>query len=136
MVTAKRARLMGVVMLAMMFAVGALTGAATIRVVDAEETPRLKRSQPQPAQQSLLERLDLTAQQQDQVDAILERRRAEMEEFWERHGPTLRAITDSARSEMRAVLTPEQRAIEEQYMDERRKHAAKRDRERRGSNQW
>jgi Spy/CpxP family protein refolding chaperone len=134
MVTAKRARITGIVMLAVVFMVGALSGAATMRVVDAEETPRLKRVQPE--QRNLLERLELTPVQRAQVDVILERRRAEMEAFWEAHRPTLSAIADSARVELRALLTPEQREIEERFMEERREHMEQRDRERRESNKW
>jgi Spy/CpxP family protein refolding chaperone len=133
MVTARRARLMGFIMLAMMFAVGALTGAATIRVVDADDSPRMKQPQRPP---DLLERLELTPEQRVQADAILERHRAAMEEFWNVHRPTLRAITDSARAELRSVLTPEQQEIEEQFRQERRKHAESRDGERRGSDRW
>jgi Spy/CpxP family protein refolding chaperone len=136
MVTARRARLMGIIMLVMMFGVGALVGAATMRVVDAEEAPRLKRAQ-SADEPDLLDRLSLSPEQRAQVDAILERRRAEMEEFWDVHRPTLRAIADSARAELRAVLTPEQRRIEEQFMEERRQHGGKKERERRERNsQW
>ena len=59
-----------------------------------------------------------------------------MEAFWEEHRPALRAIADSARAELRAVLTPEQVEIEQRFMEERRAQMEKRDRERRESNQW
>jgi Spy/CpxP family protein refolding chaperone len=132
MVTAKHARFTGIVILAIVFAVGALTGAATMRVVDADEPPVRMRAQKE--RPNLLERLELTPEQRVQVDAILERRRAEMEEFWEEHRPTVRAIADSARAELRLVLTPEQRAIEERFMAERRQHYG--GLEMRGSGQW
>jgi Spy/CpxP family protein refolding chaperone len=125
MVTAKRARVTGVAILALMFIIGALTGAATMRVVNADEVPM--RVGPQRAHPNLLERLDLTPEQRARIDGILERRRAEMEEFWEQHRPALRAITDSARSELRAVLTPEQREVEERFMAERQEHQKRRD---------
>lgn len=134
MVTAKRARLTGMIVLALAFLVGSLTGAAAIRVADAETAPKLMRSKAKQPSPNLLERLELTSDQRVRVDAILERRRQEMEQFWEEHRPTLRAIADSARTELRAVLTPEQQAIEEQYMEERRRHHERRDRS--GSNQW
>jgi Spy/CpxP family protein refolding chaperone len=133
MVTAKRARLTGLAVLAIAFLVGSLTGAAAIRVADAEAPPKLMRGKTTQAA-PLLERLELTPDQRVQVDAILERRRQEMEQFWNVHRPTLRAIADSARAELRAVLTPEQRAVEEQYMEERRAHHERRDRSREG--QW
>jgi hypothetical protein len=51
-----------------------------------------------------------------------------MEQFWTQHRPLLRGIADSARAEVRAVLTAEQRALEERFMAERRKHFEKRER--------
>jgi Spy/CpxP family protein refolding chaperone len=119
MVQAKRARITGLIMLAIMFAVGALAGAATMRVVNADEAPRLRQPRPQP---DLLERLELAPEQRVQAEAILERRRAQMEEFWDEHRPALRAIADSARADLRALLTPEQRELEERFMEERRRH--------------
>ncbi|CAN5740984.1 hypothetical protein BH23GEM9_BH23GEM9_34720 [soil metagenome] len=136
MVTPKRARMTGILMLAVIFTVGALTGAATMRVVDAEESPKLRLSQTERRMPNLLEQLELSPTQQAQVDGVLERRRAEMEEFWNEHGPLLRAIADSARAELRAVLTPAQLEIEERFMEERRAQSEKRDRERRESNRW
>jgi Spy/CpxP family protein refolding chaperone len=132
MVTAKRARLTGLVVIALAFLVGSMTGAAAIRVADAEGTPKLMRSKAKQPAPALLERLELTPVQREQVDAILERRRTEMEQFWEVHRPTLRAIADSARAELRSVLTPEQMEVEEQYMEERRAHHERRDRSRAG----
>lgn len=125
MVTAKRARLMGLLVLAMMFAVGALTGAATMRVVAGDEIP--SRGEREAGERpSLFERLNLTPEQRAEVDAIMERRRDEVDEFWKQHGPQMRAIMDSARAEIRTVLTPEQREIEEQFRAERRRHYEKR----------
>jgi Spy/CpxP family protein refolding chaperone len=129
MVTAKRARLTGMVMLAIVFLVGSLTGAAAMRVADADNGPKLMRAKGQQPP-DLLDRLDLTAEQRVQVDAVLERRREEMQQFWEVHRPTLQAIGDSARAELRALLTPAQREVEEQFMEERREQQARRDRNR------
>jgi Spy/CpxP family protein refolding chaperone len=121
MVTAKRARTVGVAIVAIMFGVGALTGAATMRVVDGADTPASERRDAK-KRPDLFETLQLTAEQRVQVDAIMERRREEVDAFWKQHGPQLRAIMDSARAEMRTVLTPEQQAIEEQFRAERRRH--------------
>lgn len=131
MVTAKRARVTGVLMLAIVFAAGALAGAATMRVVNADESPVMRSQKSGP---DLLDRLELTPEQRERVDVILERRRSEMEEFWDEHRPALRAIADSARAELRSVLTPEQRLIEEEFRAARRKHMGRRDAPRR--DQW
>jgi Spy/CpxP family protein refolding chaperone len=130
MVTAKRARVTGLLVLVVIFVAGALTGAATMRVVSADEAPALRPAKEPP---DLLDRLQLTPEQRVQVDAILERRRAQMEEFWDEHRPALRAITDSARAEMRAVLTPEQQAVEEEFRARRRDHMGRRDGKRSGT---
>jgi Spy/CpxP family protein refolding chaperone len=121
MVTAKRARLMGVVVLVIMFGIGALTGAATMRVATGDES-YARGSAASSKRPGLFETLQLTEAQRVQVDAIMERRRDEVDAFWKEHGPQLRAITDSARAEIRSVLTPEQRVLEEQFRAERRKH--------------
>jgi Spy/CpxP family protein refolding chaperone len=117
MVTAKQARWTGMVLLLITFAAGGLVGAATLHVVEADEvaTPQRER------RPDLFERLDLTPEQQAQVDAIMERRRQEMDAFWREHGPTMRAIYDSTRMEVRAILTPEQVQLEEQFRSERQK---------------
>jgi Spy/CpxP family protein refolding chaperone len=120
-VTAKRARLTGMLMLLIMFSVGALVGAATMHVVEGDEVPNRSRTVER-ERPSLFELLDLTPAQQAQVDVIMERRRKEMDAFWMEHRPRLHAITDSARAEIRRVLTPEQQQIEERFRAERRKH--------------
>jgi Spy/CpxP family protein refolding chaperone len=132
MVTAKRARLTGLAILVIMFVAGALSGAATMRVVAGEEPANRRGGARQ--HPDLLERLELTPEQRVHVDAVLERRRGQMEEFWEQHRPALRAITDSARSELRAVLTPEQREVEQRFWEERQQY--QKQREGRRTNRW
>ncbi|HSJ25937.1 MAG TPA: hypothetical protein VK929_14770 [Longimicrobiales bacterium] len=136
MVTARKARLTGLIMLVIAFMVGSLSGAAAIRVADVDGSSKLMRTKTKQPQQApdLLERLELTPEQRGRVDAILEQRRQEMAAFWELHGPALQAIADSARSELRAVLTPEQRQVEEEFMAERRAHHERRERAR--SDRW
>jgi Spy/CpxP family protein refolding chaperone len=124
MVTARRARAAGIAILVIMFVTGALAGAATMRVVSADEPP--VRMGPPRQHPDLLERLDLAPEQRARVDGILERRRAQMEEFWDRHRPEMQAIADSARAELRSVLTPEQRLVEERYHQERMEHQKQR----------
>lgn len=127
MVTAKRARATGLLVLVLMFAVGALSGAVTMRMTDAGsergETEAVRERRP-----SLWERLELTPEQRVQVDGIMERRRGEVEAFWSEHGPQLRAIMKSARADVREVLTPEQRELEEKLYAERRRHYEDHDR--------
>jgi Spy/CpxP family protein refolding chaperone len=126
MVSPRNARVMGITMLIIAFAVGALVGATTLRVAGGSAAPE-RSGRPERRGPDLFERLNLTPDQKTQVDAIMERRRVEMEAFWKQHGPTLRAIYDSTRVEIRAVLTPEQRELDDRFMAERRSHFNKRD---------
>jgi Spy/CpxP family protein refolding chaperone len=128
MVTAKRARLTGLMVVAVMFAVGALTGAATMRVAATDRTEVKETERKREPRPSLWETLELTPVQREQVDAIMERRRGEVESFWNEHGPQLRAVMDSARADVRELLTPEQRELEEKFFAERRKHYQRHDR--------
>lgn len=122
MVTAKRARVMGLLMLAIIFAVGAMTGAATMRVASGDKAEPRETAESRDRRPSLWETLDLTPEQRARVDDIMERRRGEVQAFWTEHGPQLRAVMDSARADVREVLTPEQQAIEAEFFAERRKH--------------
>jgi Spy/CpxP family protein refolding chaperone len=110
----RRARLLGAALLAATLVAGGLTGAAIDRAVvrhalaapgggpcrDARRRPGL----------GFLEPLHLTAAQRDSVKAILEHRRGQMDAFWAEAGPRLRAVVDATETEIRSVLTPEQRA--------------------------
>lgn len=104
----RRARLLGMALLAVVFAAGALAGAAGGRALDAREPS----TTPAPACDAhrgrIVDQLGLSGQQRRQVDSIMARRRIQTEEFWNREGLRMRAIVDSARAEVRAVLTPPQ----------------------------
>ena len=130
----RRARLVGIAILAAVFAAGGLAGAATDRVLDAR-TPApadsaVGAAAACPADERktrILDQLDLTAEQRRQVDAIMARRRAESEAFWKNEGQRMRAIVDSARADVRAVLNPRQREEYERLREERRRrHEAER----------
>lgn len=124
-----RTRILGSALLLAMFVTGGLAGAAFTRVLNAEE--------PSPAGQAgvhchgphdkakrkgaWLQQLNLTPEQRVQVEQIMERRRAETRAFWDQEGVRLRAIVDSTRNEVRAVLTPAQRA---RYDELRARHRA------------
>jgi Spy/CpxP family protein refolding chaperone len=129
MATSRRARLIGLALLVLTFVVGALSGAATMQVVSADAPREGGRRGAGRHGPPYLDHLDLTPEQRVQIDRILERRRLEMERFWTKHRPLLRGIADSARAEVRAVLSPEQRALEERFLAERREHFEKRGRD-------
>jgi Spy/CpxP family protein refolding chaperone len=128
MATSRRARSIGMAVVVLSFVAGAFAGAATMQVVGADEPRTFGRPGEGRHGPPFLDRLELTAEQRAEVDQILERRRAQMELFWTKHRPALRGIADSARAEVRAVLTPAQRELEERFMGERREQFEKRER--------
>jgi len=124
--TTSRARFVGLAVLIATFAAGMLAGAAFDQALSARE--------PAPAREPgwhchgahgkrtgmILDQLDLSPEQRTRVDDIMERRRAQMDAFWEREGPRMRSIVDSTRSEIRGVLTAEQRAEYDRLREEHR----------------
>ena len=118
METARRSWLLGVGVLVTTFVVGALVGAAVTRVLAAD--PPHERHSHDKRGSDMFEQLDLTPEQRIYVDSILEQRRTQMVGFWDEHRPTLNAIVDSTRSEIREILTPAQLAEEERLANERR----------------
>jgi len=69
------------------------------------------------------EELGMDSLQRLRVDSIFARRRVQVDSFWKGPGRSLRAIMDSTREEVRAVLTPEQRArFDRRHMERRPQH--------------
>ncbi|MEP7065098.1 MAG: hypothetical protein ABI889_03605 [Gemmatimonadota bacterium] len=69
------------------------------------------------------EELGLDSLQRVRVDSVFTRRRVQIDSFWKGPGRSLRAIMDSTRDEVRAVLTPEQRAkFDSRHMEGRPRH--------------
>lgn len=130
----RRTRLLGIAILAAVFAAGGLAGAATDRVLDARPPAPADSAAASPeacraetGRKRILDQLDLSPEQRRQVDAIMDRRRAETEAFWKNEGRRMRAIVDSARADVRAVLNPTQRAEYDRLREERRRrHEAER----------
>lgn len=111
-----RIRAQGVSLLVVTFVVGALVGMAFERL----RTPRpdllpgrepglgMMRPFGPDRLPPMFEELDLTAEQQAQIRDIIERSKPRTEELLDSMLPSLRAVTDSVRDEIHAVLTPEQ----------------------------
>jgi Spy/CpxP family protein refolding chaperone len=109
-----RIRLQGIALLVLAFLSGAVAGGAVERVRD-RHAPRGGRAElgflkgPNGIPPAF-EKLDLTPAQRDEIARILERRRPVADSILRSSLPRLRAMMDSTRSEIRAVLTPVQRA--------------------------
>jgi Spy/CpxP family protein refolding chaperone len=71
--------------------------------------------------------LDLTAEQQDEVDRILEDQQRQIRAILSETRPRTRAVLRETRAQIEALLTPDQRARWEELYRERR-HGAKTER--------
>lgn len=125
-----RTRLVGMGLLVVTFAAGLLAGAAYSRALPARETgaPSAARgecSDRRGPHSSIFDKLSLSPEQRQRIDGIMARRRARMDTVWQVHGAPIRAAHDSARAEIRQVLTPAQQA---EYDRLRASHRAERER--------
>jgi Spy/CpxP family protein refolding chaperone len=128
----RKARLLGFALLVATFAIGAFAGAATDRVLTARAPAQAAREEGRERSRdrdriSTLEQLELTPEQRVRIDSVLERGRRKTQAFWDQHGPTLRAIVDSTRAEIRGLLTPEQRAEYDRLRAEHRRRSREQD---------
>ena len=134
-----RTRLLGMALLAATFAAGGLAGAAFERVAFArpaeDAAAREVRCEGEGKKKGLIvDQVNPTPEQRARIDAIMERRRVQMDAFWDGEGQRLRAIVDSTRAEVRQVLTPEQAAEYDRLVAQKRaQREAEKAAERRGS---
>lgn len=133
-----RSRWLGIVVVGVIFVTGAVAGIAADRILrpallegrggqvtgpvpEARGLPRRPGAPPRgnglariprgdAARIPMLEQLDLSPVQREQVDSILERRRRQVTTLWRDQEATFRAAMDSTQEEVLSVLTPEQRA--------------------------
>jgi Spy/CpxP family protein refolding chaperone len=128
---AGRTRLLGAALLVAAFSTGALVGAAGDRLL-ARDDGRDRRG-PRFAFGSahrpgghvvekrvlLFEPLDLSEEQRERIEDVLERGRGQLEESWRRIRPELGALVDSTHDEIRALLTPEQQRLFDRFREDR-----------------
>jgi len=119
-----RLRLMGGAVLGLVLAVGGLGGAAIDRALtkDAgtgEARDECERFRP-PQRRRPYEDLGLTKDQETRIDAALEKRKNQLDEFWKTNRPLMDSIVNGARAELRDILTPEQRAESDRRNERRR----------------
>lgn len=131
--TQRRTRLTGMALLVVTFVAGMLAGTAFNRVLTASETKARADAacDDDRGPHSIFDELKLTPGQRARVDTIMERRRQRTDSLWQEDGRRIRAAVDSARAEIRTVLTPQQIAeydrLRERHEAERRRKRAERD---------
>jgi Spy/CpxP family protein refolding chaperone len=127
---ARRTKLLAAGVILATLVAGTLAGVAADRMLGrraalAETPPAPCVSRPEGGA-TVFESLDLTADQRTRVDAVLERRRRQMEVLWQQARPGMRAVVDSTEAEIRVILTPEQRGEFDRMREEGRKLGLKR----------
>lgn len=132
--TQRRTRLTGMALLIVIFAAGMLAGTAFTRVLSAREPAAAKATdcaREERGPHSIIDQLDLQPGQRARVDSIMDRRRERTDSLWQQDGQRIRAAVDSARAEIRTVLTPQQAAeydrLREEHEQERKRRRAQRD---------
>ncbi|HEX2219872.1 MAG TPA: hypothetical protein VHG35_13790 [Gemmatimonadales bacterium] len=63
------------------------------------------------SEEDLLDDLSLSREQRAAIERAFDSREDRLESYWEAQLPELETLIDSSRDEIRAILTPEQRAI-------------------------
>ena len=124
--TPNRTRLTGMALLIVTFAAGMLAGTAFSRVLSAREPDAQAQAacdDDRRGPHSIFDQLELTPAQRTRIDSIMARRRGRTDALWQQDGARIRAAVDSARAEIRTVLTPAQAA---EYDVLRERHEAER----------
>jgi hypothetical protein len=120
-----RSKVWAVILLAAVFAAGAIAGWGIQAWADTRDPRRSRGGRSVDAIVSgLTAELELTAVQQDSVRAVLVRRKAAMDALWESVHPQFDSLRAQMRSEIRSQLTPEQQAKYQEWIAEmdRRRH--------------
>jgi len=113
----KNPRLIGSALLLAVFISGLAVGLALDHV--ARQEPRLK-TVVVADMSRVLDRLELTAGQRAQADSIIQRRAPTTERMMLDVADRLRGVSDSLDAELRAILTPQQRARLDSLRSERK----------------
>ncbi len=105
----RRPRAVAAVLLALTFATGGLAGMAVEEALGLDWFDFL--DEDARPDERLLHGVRLTGDQREQVDRILDRQEERLEAYWAARLPEMQAIADGSYAEIRAVLTPQQRAV-------------------------
>ena len=113
--TAVAPRRRALIALLLVFAAGLAGGALLEDLVDEIDRPLFAAADHDDeddfSEERLLRSLDLTGEQRSRVERAFAAREDRMETYWEGRLPELESMIDSSREDIRAILTPEQRAV-------------------------
>jgi Spy/CpxP family protein refolding chaperone len=107
--------------LLLVFVVGIAAGALIEEIADEIDRPLFSAASHNHddddfSEEDLLGDLSLSREQRASVERVFESREDRLESYWEAQLPELETLIDSSRDEIRAILTPEQRAIYESQL--------------------
>ena len=108
-------RVWAAAVLTVVFGAGTALGFAIDRdraraaIEPSETSQSVTRERAEPANDWIIDHLDLTADQRRRVDSVVEHYRAHMSELQREYRPQYRAIVDSTHRALRALLSQEQR---------------------------
>ena len=108
----RRARLVAAMLLAITFVSGGLAGMALEEGLGLDWFDFLDEDVRR--DQRLVDGLQLTGSQRASVQRILDGQERRLEAYWSARLPEMQAIVDRSHEEIRALLTPEQRAVFDQ----------------------
>jgi Spy/CpxP family protein refolding chaperone len=115
-------RLLGGAVLGLVLVAGGVTGAAIDRAVASRrqagavhQRDECDRYRPE-RRRGPYDDLSLSPEQQQRIDAVLERRRVQLDSMMQQYRPRMDSVVSGTRAEIQEILTPEQRT----EMDRRR----------------
>ncbi len=116
-----RTRRTAVLVLLAVFLVGGMVGWVLEEIVDDRDWPSLEvEHDDDDAEEAFLKRLGLSAEQYRTADRLLDEREDRLEAYWSGRIPEIEALVDSTRQEIRKLLTPEQQAAYDRWIEEQR----------------
>lgn len=102
-------RVVAALLLLVTFAVGALAGMAAEEAFGLDWFDFFEANHDRQPDR-LLAGLHLSSEQRGRIEEILERQEDELEDYWEARLPEIRGVLERSYAEIRAILTPAQRA--------------------------
>ena len=106
----RRPAVIAAAMLLLTFVVGGLAGMALEEGLGLDWFDFLDEDNA-PAEGRLLGALNLSQEQRDRIEEILDDREDRLEDYWESKIPDMRAIVTESYGQIRLMLTPEQREV-------------------------
>jgi Spy/CpxP family protein refolding chaperone len=105
----RRARIVAVLLLLLTFSVGAVGGMAVEEALGLDWFEFL--DEDYRANDRIVAGLDLTREQEERVERILDRQEEQLEDYWKSRLPEIQSMLQASYAEIRVQLTPEQRVI-------------------------